>query len=72
MKKFNEFAKINEDITNVDPYGEENWTEVPPYATELIVGKNYVGRADGDFEVRTINQKIYFIPTSPCVDFGEI
>lgn len=45
---------------------------VPDYAIELIVGKNYDGRADGDFEVKTINNKLWFIPLSSCVDFDEI
>lgn len=45
---------------------------VPLEATLLEPGKTYSGHADGSFEIKTINGKLWFIPTSSSVDFSEI
>lgn len=44
---------------------------VPDNAIQIISGKTYSGRADGDFEVKTINGKVWFIPIGSCCDFYE-
>lgn len=56
------YIKLFEETENI---------EIPENAEELVVGKNYSGRADGSFEIKTINGKLYFIPKTPCCDFGE-
>lgn len=43
---------------------------VPEYAIKIIPGKTYKGNADGDFEIKSINGKIWFIPGN-CCDFYE-
>lgn len=45
---------------------------IPPYAIKLEVGKNYDGRADGAWEILTINGELWFCSDWCCVDFGEI
>lgn len=44
---------------------------VPDNATKLTIGKNYSGRADGKFEIKTINGKLWFVE-GHCCEFGEI
>ena len=55
-KKINDFEKENPGV----PYG----------ATELSPGKNYSGRSDGNYEIKTINGRLWFIPGA-CCDFDE-
>lgn len=50
----------------------EDKSKLPSYAIKLICGRNYSGRADGDFEIRTFNGEIYFIPITSCCDFDEV
>ena len=45
---------------------------VPTNAIEIIKNKEYQGNADGNFEIRTINDKIWLIPLSTSVELDEI
>ena len=49
---------------------EKESPNVPYGAVELVNGKNYSGRSDGNYEVKTINGKLWFIPGA-CCDFDE-
>lgn len=64
---YNEITRRKELLLQV--FRKEN-PGVPDYAIELKIGKNYSGRSDGDYEIQTINDKLWFIPGT-CCDFGE-
>ena len=40
--------------------------KIPEHAVKLVVGKNYSGRADGDYMIKTINGELWFIPGVCC------
>lgn len=44
---------------------------VPDNAIEIVSNKTYSGRSDANFEVKTINGKIWFIPIGSCCEFYE-
>lgn len=53
----------------VDEFEKKN-PGVPFGAIEIVAGKNYSGCSDGNYEIKTINGKLWFIPGA-CCDFGE-
>jgi hypothetical protein len=46
-------------------------TGIPPYSIKLEVGKNYSGNADDHFQILTINNELWFVTNSGCVEFDE-
>ena len=47
------------------------FNDIPEHAVEIKPGKSYRGRGDGEFEIRTIGNYIWFIP-GICVEIEEI
>lgn len=45
---------------------------IPPYSIKLEIGKNYEGDADGDWEILTINNELWFCSNWSCLNFYEI
>jgi len=49
---------------------EEDYPDVPFGSIKLEIGKDYIGDADGYFEVRTINEELWFV-FGCCCNFDE-
>ena len=62
--------ETNDDVD----FQNERWEKlgIPPGSIKIEPGMNYTGNADGDFEIRTINNELWFCSDWCCVNFVKV